>query len=43
MNSFSRQEIAQGLLYTHTRLNANTKKSLETASLPYAPVVLFSE
>jgi len=43
MNAFNRQEIAQGLLYTHTRLNTNTKKSLETASFLYALVELLEE
>lgn len=27
-----RQEVAEGLLYAHSRLNANTSKTLETAS-----------
>jgi Fe-S-cluster containining protein len=36
-------QIAEGLLYTHTRLNANTKKSLETASFLYALVELLDE
>lgn len=31
-----RQEVTQGLLYTHSRLNANTTKTLEAASFLYA-------
>jgi hypothetical protein len=27
-----RQEVAEGLLYTHSRLNANTSKTLEASS-----------
>ena len=38
-----RQEVAEGLLYTHSRLNANTSKTLEAASFLYALVELLSE
>lgn len=38
-----RQEIAEGLLYTHSRLNATTKKTLEVASFLYTLVELLSE
>jgi hypothetical protein len=38
-----RQELTQGLLYTHSRLNANTTKTLETASFLYALVELLTE
>jgi Fe-S-cluster containining protein len=38
-----RQQIANGLLYTHSRLNANTGRTLETASFLYALVELLSE
>lgn len=38
-----RQEVAEGLLYTHSRLNANTTKTLEAASFTYALVELLSE
>jgi hypothetical protein len=31
-----RRAIAEGLLYTHTRLNTNTRKTLESASFLYA-------
>ena len=36
-------EVAEGLLYTHSRLNANTKKTLEAASFLYALVELLDE
>lgn len=36
-------ELAEGLLYTHTRINANTTKTLETASFLYALVELLNE
>ncbi len=38
-----RRQIAAGLLYTHTRLNANQRKTLEAASFLYALVELLSE
>ena len=38
-----RQQIADGLLYAHSRLNANTGKTLEAASFLYALVELLSE
>ncbi|MDQ3855477.1 MAG: YkgJ family cysteine cluster protein, partial [Chloroflexota bacterium] len=38
-----RGEVAEGLLYTHGRLNANTSKTLEAASFTYALVELLEE
>ena len=38
-----RQRIADGLLYTHSRLNANQRKTLEAASFLYALVELLSD
>lgn len=38
-----RQQIAAGLLYTHSRLNANTSKTLEASAFLYALVELLSE
>ena len=38
-----RQEVAEGLLYAHSRLNANTGKTLEAASFLYALVELLSD
>jgi hypothetical protein len=38
-----RNEIVGGLLYTHTRSNANTNRLLEAASFLYALVELLSE
>lgn len=38
-----RQEVAEGLLYAHSRLNANTSKTLEVASFLYALVELLDE
>lgn len=38
-----RQEVAEGLLYTHTRVNANTSKTLEAASFLYALIELLEE
>ena len=38
-----RRKIAEGLLYTHSRLNANTGKTLEAASFLYALVELLTE
>ena len=35
-----RQQIAEGLLYTHSRLNANTSKTLEATAFLYALVEL---
>lgn len=41
--SVRRQEVAGGLLYCHSRLNANTSKLLESASFLYALVELLTE
>ena len=38
-----RQEVVQGLLYTHSRANANTTKTLEATSFLYALIELISE
>ncbi len=38
-----RQSVAEGLLYTHSRLNANTRKTLDAASFLYALVELLEE
>jgi hypothetical protein len=38
-----RQELAEGLLYTHARLSENTKSTLEAASFLYALIELLSE
>src|SRR5499425_3290509 len=38
-----RQELADGLLYIHSRLSENTKSTLEAASFLYALVELLSE
>lgn len=38
-----RQEVTDGMLYAHRRLNANTRKSLESASFLYALIELLSE
>lgn len=38
-----RQEIANGLLYTHSRANANTSRALENASFLFALVELLRE
>ncbi len=38
-----RQEVSDGLLYTHHRLNASTSKTLESASFLYALVELLNE
>ena len=38
-----RDECADGLLYMHSRANANTSKSLEVASFSYALIELLSE
>jgi Fe-S-cluster containining protein len=37
------KELSSGLLYTHTRINANTNKNLEAASFLYALIELLSE
>lgn len=37
------REVAEGLLYTHTRINDSTKKTLEAASFLYALIELLSE
>ncbi len=36
-------ELSSGLLYTHTRLNANTSKTLEATSFLYALIELLNE
>jgi hypothetical protein len=36
-------DICQGLLYTHTRINENTKKILESSSFLYALIELLNE
>src|SRR5262247_3188799 len=38
-----RQQLAEGLLYIHSRLSENTKSTLEAASFLYALVELLSE
>jgi hypothetical protein len=38
-----RPQLAEGLLYTHTCLSANTRKTLESASFLYALIELLSE
>lgn len=38
-----RHQVAEGLLYTHSRLNANTRKTLEAASFLYALIELLEE
>jgi len=38
-----RDELAQGLLYLHSRANANTSKTLEVAAFAYALIELLSE
>ena len=38
-----RQRVSEGLLYTHNRLSANTRKTLEAASFLYALVELLEE
>jgi hypothetical protein len=38
-----RQQIVQGLLYTHSRLNANTSRTLEATSFLYALIELLEE
>ena len=38
-----RQEVAEGLRYTHSRANANTTKTLEAASFLYALIEIMSE
>lgn len=37
------KELSSGFLYTHTRINANTSKTMETASFLYALIELLSE
>ncbi len=34
------KDLSSGLLYTHTRINANTNKNLEAASFLYALIEL---
>lgn len=53
MTSFSRnkteiiskfhKDLSSGLLYTHTRINASSTKTLETASFLYALIELLNE
>jgi hypothetical protein len=43
LNDKLRQEVVDGLLYTHARLSDNTKKTLETASFLYGLIELLSE
>ena len=38
-----RQELTGGLLYTHSRANANTSRILETAAFLYALIELLDE
>lgn len=38
-----RKEVVEGLLYTHSRLNANTTKTLEVAAFLYALIDLLNE
>jgi hypothetical protein len=38
-----REEVVQGLLYAHSRANANTTKTLKAASFLYALIELMSE
>ncbi len=37
------KDLSSGLLYTHTRINANTTKTLEAASFLYALIELLNE
>jgi Fe-S-cluster containining protein len=43
LNETLRDEIAEGLLYTHSRANSNTSKLLEVASFSYALMELLME
>jgi hypothetical protein len=36
-------DLSSGLLYTHTRINDNTKKTLESSSFLYALIELLNE
>ena len=38
-----RKELSSSLLYTHTRINTNTRKTLEAASFLYALIELLNE
>ncbi len=38
-----KSEMAQGLLYTHTRINSNTARNLESSSFLYALIELLNE
>jgi len=42
-NETLREEVAEGLLYSHSRANANTSKLLEVASFSYALMELLME
>jgi len=37
------KNLSSGILYTHTRINDNTKKSLESTSFLYALIELLNE
>ena len=39
----SNDKVAEGLIYTHNRINANTTKTLESASFLYALIELLNE
>jgi hypothetical protein len=43
MDKSIRQAVAEGLLCTHSRINTNTRKTLEAASFLYALVELLAE
>jgi Fe-S-cluster containining protein len=42
-NNSHDQDITRGLLYTHTRINSNTTKTLEVASFLYALIEILDE
>jgi hypothetical protein len=42
-HSPTRREVSEGLLYAHSRLNANTEKMLEATSFMYGLIELLSE
>jgi hypothetical protein len=37
------EDISSGLLYTHSRIDNNTSKTLESTSFLYAPIELLAE
>jgi hypothetical protein len=39
----ARSEVADGLLYAHSRANSNTAKLLEVSSFAYAAIELLAE